>query len=120
MAWFKKKDRVIDLSEHYRRQQEKAAEIKADVESSSTTSSQETNAGGMFGIFGGSTPTPSSETSNSGGYVDVSASPNSGGEERKRKLAKRLMEMTEKLEDINNQIYHLQQRVELLEKKSGF
>jgi predicted nucleic acid-binding Zn-ribbon protein len=39
--------------------------------------------------------------------------------EKRRKLAKRLMEMTDKLEDLNNQIYHLQQRIEVLEKKMG-
>ena len=38
-------------------------------------------------------------------------------DEKKRKLAKRLMDMTEKIEDLSNQIYHLQQRIEVLEKR---
>ena len=37
----------------------------------------------------------------------------------RKTIAKRLSEMTQKLEDISNQLYHLQQRVELLERKSG-
>ena len=37
--------------------------------------------------------------------------------ERREKLAKRLMDMTEKIEELGNQIYHLQQRMELIEKK---
>jgi L-2-hydroxyglutarate oxidase LhgO len=40
-------------------------------------------------------------------------------EEKKKKLAKRLIDITEKLEDLSNQIYHLGQRVEVLEKKTN-
>jgi archaellum component FlaC len=40
-------------------------------------------------------------------------------EEKKKKLAKRIADMTAQLENISNQIYHLQQRVEVLERKSG-
>ena len=45
--------------------------------------------------------------------MDVSDSPH----EKKRKLAKRILDMTNRLEDLSNQIYHLQQRVEVLERK---
>jgi hypothetical protein len=38
-------------------------------------------------------------------------------EERKRKFAKRLMEMFERVELISTQLHHLTQRVEVLEKK---
>jgi len=112
MAWFglgKKKD-VLDLTERYRKQQEKLKEIKDDSESSSDSSP----VAGAFGIFGGSSS--ASQTSSSGSnYVDVSSSV----EEKRKKLAKRLVDITDKLEDLSNQIYHLQQRVEVLEKKSG-
>jgi len=37
--------------------------------------------------------------------------------EKKQKLAKRLLDMTDKIEDLSNQIYHLKQRIELMEKK---
>ncbi len=39
-------------------------------------------------------------------------------EERRRKLAKRIADMLEKIEALSNQIYHLQQRVEVLERKA--
>ena len=38
-------------------------------------------------------------------------------EEKRRKLAKRFSDMTAKIEELSNQVYHLQQRIELLEKK---
>jgi septal ring factor EnvC (AmiA/AmiB activator) len=38
-------------------------------------------------------------------------------EERRRKLAKRILEMSTKLDNLSTQLYHLQQRVELLERK---
>ena len=112
MAWFgfgKKKD-VLDLTERYRKQQEKLSAIKDDSESSANSSP----VAGAFGIFGNSSGTSTSTSSNSG-YVDVSSSV----EEKRRKLAKRLMDITDKLEDLSNQIYHLQQRIEVLEKKSS-
>ena len=40
-------------------------------------------------------------------------------EDRKRRLMKRLINISEKLEDLSTQIYHLQQRIEVLEKKTG-
>ena len=38
-------------------------------------------------------------------------------EERRRKLAKRIIDMTTRLEDLSNQIYHVQQRLEVIERK---
>jgi len=52
---------------------------------------------------------------NEDSYVDIS----SGIDDKKRKLAKRLIDMTNKIEELSNQIYHLQQRIEVLEKRSG-
>jgi len=40
-------------------------------------------------------------------------------EHNRRKLAKRLINISNKLDEISTQIYHLQQRVELLERKTG-
>ena len=95
------------MSERYRRQQEQAAQIKAE-------SQEESSQGSVFGMFDSqSSGQSSSATPESGGYVDVSSSI----EERRRKLAKRLSDMTSKMEDLSNQIYHLQQRIELLERK---
>jgi len=38
-------------------------------------------------------------------------------EEKKQKFVKRISETIQKVEDISTQIYHLQQRIEVLEKK---
>lgn len=38
-------------------------------------------------------------------------------EEKKKKLAKRISGLTDNIEDLSNKIYHLQQRIELLERK---
>lgn len=50
-------------------------------------------------------------SSNSGEYES--------SDEKKKKLAKRILEMTERIEDLSNQIYHLQQRIDVLERRSG-
>jgi len=108
MAWFKKKNDVLDLTERYRKQQEKIQAVKTEQASTSQTST------GGFGVFGMATPTPTtSSSSENSGYVDVSST-----EDKKKKLAKRLMAITDKLEEMSNQLYHLQQRVELLEQKN--
>ena len=106
MGWFKKRSDVLDLTEKYKKQQEKINTLKAEQK---TTSSQTSTGIGIFGMAA-PTPTPSSNSD----YVDVSS-----GEDKRKKLAKRLMAITDKLEEISNQIYHLQQRVELLEKKNN-
>ena len=100
---FGKKDNVVDLTERYERQQEKLAQAKSENQEQSAS----TNA---FSFF--DSGASSSESSN---YVDVSE----GVDDKKKKLAKRLADMTAKMEEISNQIYHLQQRLEVLERKSG-
>ncbi|GBE19617.1 hypothetical protein BMS3Abin17_00341 [archaeon BMS3Abin17] len=104
---FGKKKKVVDLSERYRRQQEQAAQIKAE----SQEVGSETSSASPFGIF--DSPATSTDSEESGGYIDVSSSM----EDRRKRLAKRLGEMTTKMEDLSNQIYHLQQRIELIERK---
>ena len=84
---FSKKDNVLDLAERYKRQKE----MEQAKESS----------------FGNST------SENGGNVMNASDSP----EERRRKLAKRIIDMTTRLEDLSNQIYHVQQRLEVLERK---
>jgi hypothetical protein len=118
---FGKKKDVLDLTERYKRQQEKISEMEGDSSSSVSTDSGASSSGG-FGIFGAmasanSSTSSGSDSTSSGGYVDVAGS--SGVEDKRKKLVKRIMAMTEKLEDLGNQIYHLQQRIEVLEKKSG-
>ncbi len=98
---------IIDLGERYRRQKEKeeiAAESSENVQGSS---------GSAFDFLGGLASGSKQESSQSE-VMDVSS-----GEDRKKRLAKRLVEMTNRLEDLSNQIYHLQQRIEVLERKAS-
>lgn len=115
MALFKKKERVIDLSERYHQQQEKLADMRSDIAEAKTEQSSGNDSGGMgfFGMFGGGNSTPSTSYSNSGSSEEISP------EEKKRRLSKRLLDMTNKIEDLTNQIYHLQQRIEVLERKNN-
>ena len=67
-----------------------------------------------FSFLGNLASSSSSETQ-SNDYIPASDERT----EKRKKLAKRLIDMTTKIEDLSNQIYHLQQRVEVLERKSG-
>ena len=104
---FRKKPEVLDLTERYKKQQEKSAQMKSENQESVQSPSQ--NAFSFLGDLAGASKTAENEE-----YVDVS-----GAEDKKRKLAKRLLDITTKMEDLSNQIYHLQQRLEVLERKSG-
>ncbi len=103
MSWFRK-DKVIDLGESYKRKSGKVSETKKeekDVVSSGFN-------------FLGNLAEASSVQANNNSYKD-----NESTEERKKRLAKRIIEMTNRIEELSNQIYHLQQRIEVLEKKSN-
>lgn len=103
---FGKKDKVVDLSEKYKMQQEVAKEKKI-------SENKESSKGNAFGFFGSMSSSASQNPIASDEAIDTSENL----EEKRRKLAKRLSDMTTKMEDLSTQIYHLQQRVELLEKK---
>jgi len=49
--------------------------------------------------------------------LNVSGNSRETGEERRKKLAKRIADITDKLDGLGNQIYLLQQRIEVLERK---
>ena len=107
-----RKEKIIDLSERYRLQKKNAEQIKENERRRSTNSSsqsREPTSSGMFNFFGNTTPTNPSLSTEQNEIIDP--------DEKKRKLAKRLMDMTDKIEDLSNQIYHLQQRIEVLERK---
>jgi hypothetical protein len=106
-----KKEKVVDLSENYH-----AARKFAQKTAQRTSTKQDDNVDmGFLGNIGGSAST----TDN---FSWDNESPAQAQEDnfpdRKQKLAKRLLDMTNKIEDLSNQIYHLMQRVELLEKKN--
>ncbi len=109
---FGKKDRILDLGERYRKQQERLSQKKEDTNTISDLNKEENSQSPSQGAFNflGNLASSNSEQS-----VDL----NNSEDDKKKKFAKRLIDMTDKLEDLSNQIYHLQQRVELLEKKTG-
>jgi len=110
MAMFRKKDKYVDLTERMKKQEERLENFKSNMGegTSSNSQSQENSGGGFFSFFGGSNSS-SSNTPKSSSAESL--------EEKKRKLAKRLTDMTTKMEDLENQIYHLKQKVEVLERK---
>lgn len=119
MGLFGRKKEVVDLGARYRRQQEqlKGMRIEAAAAKPETFSSAAENSFGFLGSMASAAGSSSSNmsASSSSDYLDVAGDV----EEKRRRLTKRIMDMTEKIEELSNQIYHLQQRLEVLEKKSG-
>ncbi len=104
----KRKDRVLDLTEKYRKQLDAATQRASSGEASSSQTGDSSEFNFLGSMASGAQPAGEAEEPIS---VNV--------EERKRKLTKRLVDMTNQIEGLSNQIYHLQQRVEVLERKSG-
>ncbi|MEK6913463.1 MAG: hypothetical protein AABW47_02215 [Nanoarchaeota archaeon] len=108
----KKKEKVVDWSEGYKPSSEKS------IQTSSSRLKSKPETVGDLGFLG-SFSNINSNSSNSSSDVswDNDAPQQVDYSEKKQKVAKRLLDMTNKMEDLSNQIYHLTQRVELLEKK---
>ena len=107
---FGKRRDVVDLSKRYEKQQEKLSQTQPENQE------QKSDSPNVFSLFdAGASSSATSPASDNSDYIDVS----SGVDEKKKKLIKRLMDMTAKIEELTNQIYHLQQRIEVLERKSG-
>ena len=106
MGLFRRKEKIVDLSEKYKRQKEAEAYMKKEQEKKNSSPL------GFLGALASGASTRTNVQSES--LEDFSSG---DADEKRRKLAKRLMDMTEKIEDISNQIYHLQQRMEVIEKK---
>lgn len=119
MKFFKRKNNVVDLGVRYEKQQEKLARLKENLgadSGSAVGTAQETSSntgGGIMSFFGNmsSAATTTPDVPSTEGVESA--------HERKRRLAKRLRDMTDKIEELNNQIYHLQQRIEVLERKNN-
>jgi len=108
MKLFNKKEKYVDLSERMRNQQAKIENLKSEIGATKTSESDSNSGGGFFSFFGGN-----SNASN----VSSETLTSETAEEKRRKLSKRLADMTAKMEDLENQIYHLKQQVEVLERK---
>ena len=98
-----KKGDVVDLAERFKQQKKREAQQATSSSSSSSSGSS------SFSMFDSGNKAQETDSEN----IDLASA-----DERKKKLAKRLVDMTTKIEDLNNQIYHLQQRIEVLEKKN--
>ncbi len=112
MGLFGKREKVIDWSEGYRQ----ASSMKRSSAREVKPREEDNDAIGFLGNIANS----SSELStNSDISWDNEAPSQTVGDyqNKKQKLAKRLLEMTDKIEDLSNQIYHLKQRMEVIEKK---
>lgn len=109
---FGKKREVLDLTERYRKQQERLAEIKEDSAERDASASDSSSAFGFLGNMASASGSSSTSTEESTPEFSVKV------DEKRRALSKNLLKMTEKLEDLSNQIYHLQQRIEVLERKA--
>jgi hypothetical protein len=107
---FGKKEKVLDLASSYNDEQ-KFNKTKGKALQPTASSQQ---SGSDFAFLGNLAS--ASGSSSSSDYDD----PNASIEERRKRLAKRLMDLTDRIEDLSNQVYHITQRVELLEKRTRF
>lgn len=111
MGLFNKK-KIIDYTEGY-------SSRRAPPQSSSVSSEETTSSGSFFEMSDNS----SGETV--GEYYSKKQQQSDGNfesldaEEKRRRLARRLKNMTDKMEDLSNALYLLQQRIEVLEKKAN-
>jgi hypothetical protein len=102
-----KKGKVVDLTETYgKRRPVKKASSSSQAQSSDSEYGPDTV--GYLGEMMGAAKKD---------YSDSEDNETSG--EKKKKLAKRILDMTDRIEDLSNQIYHLQQRIDLLERKAN-
>ena len=110
----KKKEKVVDWSEGFRATEKRVSVLQqsSDTSSSNNTSDSYTD----LGVLGNFANASSSSSSSDVSWDNDNSSQNEYPE-KKQKLAKRLLDMTNKIEDLSNQVYHLTQRIELLEKK---
>lgn len=99
----RKKERVVDWSERYKLQEKKVADNKKEEKAPEMGFLSDM----ANGVSTSDNVSWDNDSSKSSDYV----------QDKRQKLTKRLLDMTEKIEDLNNQIYHLKQRIELLEKK---
>ena len=99
---FGKKGKVVDLSKKYH-------EEKAFNESKIKPSLNFQNPGNAFLQNPAENPIIANEFTING---------NESVEERRRKLAKRIMDMSSKIDELSNQVFLLQQRIDVLEMRN--
>lgn len=92
MKIFKKRDKFLDLREKYIKEQERKDRLKEDFDKKQEDT--EPNSLDFLGAMSGINK-----------------------ENTNKDFSKELLKVTEKIEDLSNQIYHLEQRIEVLEAK---
>ena len=114
MGWFGfgKEREVIDLSERYRKLKEQTSQSQNAPQEKPEQSSLPASSSSFFANLV-SKQKQEKEQELSSPEVSEDA------EERKKKLAKRLADMSDKIEELTSQIYKIQQRLEVLERKAG-
>lgn len=102
----KKKTGYVDLSKKLSRHEEKIENLKPLANQTESSNLQNSNnSTGFFGsFFGGSAQASDFQESTS-------------QEDKREKLKKRLIEMTNRLEEHEKEIYQLKQRLEIIERK---
>ncbi|PIN91394.1 hypothetical protein COU57_00815 [Candidatus Pacearchaeota archaeon CG10_big_fil_rev_8_21_14_0_10_32_14] len=119
MGLFSRKsdDDVIDLTQAYKRKKlelEKKKALESPVSVSPKVETYDSPQSG-FGFLSNLT---SSQDSSESSYGEITDIDEGSSEDKRKRLAKRLIDMTDRIEELSNQIYHLQQRLEVLERKS--
>ena len=111
MSLFNRNKKTVDFTNRMVRNQERNDNLRETINSANA-----------------SQPTEKNSDENNFNFLRNMASSSQEQEsedtdERKKRLAKRLVDLTTKIEELSTQVYHLQQRVEVLERKgnkSGF
>jgi hypothetical protein len=102
-GFIKKREDIVDLGERYKKQQSRVQQNKP------VQTSQDNGMGFLSGL------------ANAGNQKQIAEEDypviGENVEQKKQKLAKRLMDITNKMEDLSNQLFHLQQRLEVIERK---
>jgi hypothetical protein len=111
MGIFKRKDNVIDLSARYKKQQSRPSTPAASARNSSSTSEGATDSG--FSFLSNLAAVGAQNNSRQ----DYAATEEEDSEDKRKKLAKRILDLTDRVEELSIQLYHLQQRIELIERK---
>ncbi|MEK6760848.1 MAG: hypothetical protein AABX93_02905 [Nanoarchaeota archaeon] len=99
---FGKKEKVIDLTEKYRKQYDEKI-----LNASKTQPSMLQNI-----------PEIVAEPILQNNKNEFTINPDESVDERRKKLTNRIMEMSMKIEELSNQVFLLQQRIEVLEMKN--
>lgn len=99
---FGKKEKVIDLTEKYRKQYDDKI-----LNASRTQPSMVQNV-----------PEIAQESDLQGSKNEFTINPDESIDERRKKLTNRIMEMSSRMDELSNQVFLLQQRIEVLEMKN--